>query len=131
MQFSRRTAVCTNVVLTCTYVHFVSLDVACSDSVFPEDGCMTVIMNDYDDDYYYDGYDCGNDHNDGDYDDDSVDDGRDNKEAMTMTMMATMPTMVATDIHKNIIISHKTIIKHQITILEISLKQHTKIIRQS
>ena len=96
MQFSRRTAVCTIVVLTCTYVHFVLLDVACSDSVFPEDGCMTIIMNDYDDDDYYDGYDCGDDHNDGDYDDDGVDDDGNSKEAMTMTMMTTTTTATAT-----------------------------------
>ena len=93
--------------------------------VFPEDGCMTIIMNDYDDDDYYDGYDCGDDHNDGDYDDDGVDD-RSSKEAMTMTMMTTMTTtatatMVATTIHKNIIISHKTSIQHPMTILEIKI----------
>ena len=85
MQFSRRTAVCTIFVLTCTYVHFVLLDVACSDAACFQRMvvrnvivfvcvCMTIIMNDYDDDDYYDGYDCGDDHNDGDYEDDGVDD---------------------------------------------------------
>ena len=77
---------------------------------------MTIIMNDYDDDDYYDGYDCGDDHNDGAYDDYGVDDDRGSKEAMTMMMMTTMTTtstatMVATEIHQNITISHKTIIK--------------------